>query len=204
MKTDEWYSIPKAQAWAGSYTPPTHPSLSKPQSDDANADAKDDGQLLNLSQGVPGDPPHPLLLAELAKTSADPRSAGYGPILGERSLREAVTREMEYVYRFSGDVARKEDGERVMKGGGADVDAIGEEGTAVPLSEPIQRDGPPTWEEVAITSGCNQAFFNTVMALCERGDKVVIPVPWVRSPPFFVVCPSPFPVRVLSSLFLAL
>lgn len=96
---------------------------------------------------------------------------------------------MEFVYRWNGngDTSRRDDGERQASGedgGAAGVDAIGEEGTVSSVPAPTQGEGPPTWEEVAITSGCNQAFFNTVMALCDRGDKVMIPVPWVR-PSFF-------------------
>ncbi|KAJ9097387.1 hypothetical protein QFC20_006211 [Naganishia adeliensis] len=176
--------IPKAQAWAASYTPPPNTSASHFQSAGADSNTeKDTGELLNLSQGVPGDPPHPLLLASLAQTSADPQSAGYGPILGERALREAVCGEMEFVYQWNGngDTSRRDDGERQASGedgGAAGVDAIGEEGTVSSVPAPTQGEGPPTWEEVAITSGCNQAFFNTVMALCDRGDKVMIPVPW--------------------------
>lgn len=33
-------------------------------------------------------------------------------------------------------------------------------------------------EQVAITSGCNQAFAATIAALCEAGDEVILPTPW--------------------------
>ncbi len=32
--------------------------------------------------------------------------------------------------------------------------------------------------QVAITSGCNQAFCATITALCGEGDEVILPVPW--------------------------
>jgi aspartate/methionine/tyrosine aminotransferase len=32
--------------------------------------------------------------------------------------------------------------------------------------------------QVAITSGCNQAFAATIAALCGEGDEVIVPVPW--------------------------
>src|SRR6056297_1615606 len=32
--------------------------------------------------------------------------------------------------------------------------------------------------EVAITSGCNQAFCAAIAALCGPGDEVILPVPW--------------------------
>ena len=33
-------------------------------------------------------------------------------------------------------------------------------------------------DQVAITSGCNQAFFVTMLALAQRGDNVLLPLPW--------------------------
>ncbi|UWQ47414.1 aminotransferase [Leisingera aquaemixtae] len=33
-------------------------------------------------------------------------------------------------------------------------------------------------EQVAITSGCNQAFAAAIAALCGEGDEVILPVPW--------------------------
>jgi hypothetical protein len=181
------FSIPKAQAWAASYSPPPHgPSCP------SNTQEKDNGALLNLSQGVPGDPPHPSVLDALATTSADPKSAGYGPILGERLLREAVREEMEYVYGFNDP--RGSGGADGVEGSG---EAVGEEGIIVESTE--RGDEPPTWDEVAITSGCNQAFFNTVMTLCDRGDKVIIPVPWVSLPiPLLFAVFSGFPLVSLS------
>ena len=47
------------------------------------------GPLLDLSQAVPGYPAHDLLLAALGESAADPALLGYGPIEGERVLREA-------------------------------------------------------------------------------------------------------------------
>ena len=32
--------------------------------------------------------------------------------------------------------------------------------------------------DVMITAGCNQAFFNTMLALAGEGDQIVLPVPW--------------------------
>lgn len=32
--------------------------------------------------------------------------------------------------------------------------------------------------QVAITSGCNQAFAATITALCTQGDEVILPTPW--------------------------
>ncbi|KAH8091377.1 PLP-dependent transferase [Cristinia sonorae] len=35
-----------------------------------------------------------------------------------------------------------------------------------------------TAEDVAITAGCNLAFFASAMAVAEKGDEVILPVPW--------------------------
>lgn len=91
---------------------------------------------------------------------------------------------MGFVYRWEGWAGEEEpqgEGQRIV---------VGEEGTVEHTSNPPPPGLPPTWKEIAITAGCNQAFFNTMLALCDRGDKVIIPVPWVRPPP-----PSP-PVNV--------
>lgn len=38
--------------------------------------------------------------------------------------------------------------------------------------------GAVTEQQVAITSGCNQAFAATMMALTSEGDEVILPTPW--------------------------
>ncbi|MCC1492696.1 aminotransferase [Cognatishimia sp. F0-27] len=38
--------------------------------------------------------------------------------------------------------------------------------------------GPVSPDQVAITSGCNQAFSATISALCTEGDEVILPTPW--------------------------
>lgn len=78
-------SIPRAQAWAAIYRS-SHEVTTSP--------------VLDLSQGVPRAPPHPLLLEALAKTSSDPSSAKYGPILGEPSLRSALANEFNDLYHL--------------------------------------------------------------------------------------------------------
>lgn len=122
---------------------------------------------------MPGDPPHDVLRAALVECTADPKSAGYGPILGEPDLRKAVAGEMAHVYRFAPHFTSA--GATPTTG-----TAAGEEGIDPSLDGARQDAGPPTWEEVAITAGCNQAFFDVMLALCESGDKLIVPVPWVR------------------------
>lgn len=38
--------------------------------------------------------------------------------------------------------------------------------------------GEITPQQVAITSGCNQAFAATIAALCDEGDEVILPIPY--------------------------
>lgn len=61
------------------------------------------GPLIDLSQAVPGYPPHPDLLAWLAEAAGSPRAAGYGPIEGEAVLREAYAAHVADVYGASLD-----------------------------------------------------------------------------------------------------
>lgn len=56
------------------------------------------GPLMDLSQAVPGYPPHADLLAALAQAAGNPELAGYGPIEGEDVLREALAGEMRRLY----------------------------------------------------------------------------------------------------------
>ena len=49
-------------------------------------------------------------------------------------------------------------------------------GLAAQISKHYQ--APVTAQQVAITSGCNQAFAATIAALCSDGDEVIIPAPW--------------------------
>ncbi len=62
--------IPAVQAWARDY-------------DGSH------GPLIDLSQAVPGYPPHPDMLRFLGEAAGSVTSAGYGPIEGETVLREA-------------------------------------------------------------------------------------------------------------------
>ena len=74
--------IPLAQAWRAAYDPLTY------------------GPLLDLSQGVPASPPPRAFSSALARIVLDDgrASARYGPILGERPLREALVDEWRDVY----------------------------------------------------------------------------------------------------------
>ncbi|KZV80416.1 PLP-dependent transferase [Exidia glandulosa HHB12029] len=79
-------------------------------------------------------------------------------------LLEAMARaasDPAYAFRY-GDNG----GERVLRGA---------------LAREMQRiygTGDVKEEDVAITAGCNMAFFASVVCLAQRGEEVIIPVPW--------------------------
>lgn len=56
------------------------------------------GPPIDLSQAVPGYPPHPTTLALLARAAADPASAAYGPIQGDDVLRAALATHQNELY----------------------------------------------------------------------------------------------------------
>ena len=56
------------------------------------------GPLIDLSQAVPGYPPHADLITALKDAAADQASLSYGDIEGEPSLRQAYAQEMTRVY----------------------------------------------------------------------------------------------------------
>jgi aspartate/methionine/tyrosine aminotransferase len=110
--------IPEAKAWAAAY--------------DGAA-----GPLIDLSQAVPGYPPHPGMLRRLGEAAATREAAAYGDIVGDAELRRVYAAHVADLY-------------------GAEVGA----------------------EDVAITAGCNQAFYVVMIALAKAGDAVILPSPW--------------------------
>ncbi|CAI9412633.1 Histidinol-phosphate aminotransferase [Pleomorphomonas sp. T1.2MG-36] len=71
--------IPSVQAWARAYDGSLGPTV-------------------DLSQAVPGYPPHPELIALLRAAAANPSTAAYGPIEGERALRDALAADESTLY----------------------------------------------------------------------------------------------------------
>ncbi|MCG8493712.1 MAG: aminotransferase [Sneathiellales bacterium] len=59
----------------------------------------DYGPLLDLSQAVPGYPPHVDILTWLAEAAGDARIAGYGPIEGEDDLRREYASHVSSLYQ---------------------------------------------------------------------------------------------------------
>jgi aspartate/methionine/tyrosine aminotransferase len=95
------------------------------------------GPLIDLSQAVPGYPPHPHLLERHAAAAASGDTASYGDILGDRELRTAYAGHVTGIY-----------------------------------------GGPVSEADIAITAGCNEAFFVAMIALAKAGDRVILPSPW--------------------------
>jgi aspartate/methionine/tyrosine aminotransferase len=129
--------IPACRAWAARYTG-AH------------------GPVIDLTQAVPGYPPHPGLLERLAAAASDRAVAGYGPLEGEAPLREALAEEMGLVY--GGDVTP--DDLRISAGANAGFN-LAMTAIAAPGNEVLV---PTPW------------FFNHQMALSLRGVRPV-PLP---------------------------
>lgn len=110
--------IPEAQGWARRY--------------DGSR-----GPLIDMSQAVPGYPPHAEILKHLSEAAGTLAAARYGDIYGDENLRAALATDVSARYAA-----------RV------------------------------TADEIAITSGCNQAFVLVAMTLAKAGDNILLPVPW--------------------------
>ncbi|MBW9062941.1 aminotransferase [Rhizobium herbae] len=95
------------------------------------------GPLIDLSQAVPGYPPHPEMLKWLGEAAASRAYTGYGAIEGERVLRAAYATHVSSLYNAS-------------------INA----------------------RNIHITSGCNQAFISTVIAIAGAGDTVLMTNPF--------------------------
>jgi aspartate/methionine/tyrosine aminotransferase len=79
-------AIPAARAWAAAYRGAAGPAI-------------------DLTQAVPGYPPHPDLLVRLGEEAARTANAGYGPIEGEAALRAALAADLAQRYRAPLDAA---------------------------------------------------------------------------------------------------
>jgi aspartate/methionine/tyrosine aminotransferase len=95
------------------------------------------GPLIDLSQAVPGYPPHPDMLKWLGEAAASPAFTGYGAIEGEQVLRAAYATHVSELYNAS-------------------INA----------------------KNIHVTSGCNQAFISTVIAIAGAGDTVLMTNPF--------------------------
>lgn len=91
--------VPLAKAWASSY-----PSSSSPlRISDGSSSSSTRLPLLNLAQGIPGHPPHPLLTKAMLEASQENimETHGYGPVFGDSSLREELAKDINRIYNGS-------------------------------------------------------------------------------------------------------
>ena len=91
------------------------------------------GDLIDMSQAVPGYTAHNDMLAALAEAAANPELARYGPVEGDMPLRKSYAQHLSHIYR-----------------------------------------SPIAPENIQITSGCNQAFVATALAVAGQGDRVLM------------------------------
>ena len=56
------------------------------------------GPAIDLTQAVPGYPPHPGIVAELVRAAGDPATLAYGHITGDEALRTAYAAEVNALY----------------------------------------------------------------------------------------------------------
>jgi aspartate/methionine/tyrosine aminotransferase len=94
------------------------------------------GDLIDMSQAVPGYTAHNDMLAALAEAAANPELARYGPVEGDMPLRKSYAQHLSYIYR-----------------------------------------SPIAPKNIQITSGCNQAFVATALAVAGQGDRVLMTRP---------------------------
>ena len=94
------------------------------------------GDLIDMSQAVPGYSAHDDMLAALAEAAANPELARYGPVEGDMPLRKSYARPLSDFYQAT-----------------------------------IAADN------IQITSGCNQAFVATALAVAGQGDRVLMTRP---------------------------
>jgi aspartate/methionine/tyrosine aminotransferase len=122
--------------------------------------------------------PNPLLVATAAPPipAAQRWRAGYGGRLGPLiDLAQAVpgTPPPDALLERLGEAARR-------PGTASYGPILGDTALREALAGDIGAvyGGPVSAEEIAITAGCNQAFFVAMMALARPGDEVILPTPW--------------------------
>ncbi len=95
------------------------------------------GPMIDLSQAVPGYPPHPDLFAWLAEAASARSNAGYGPIEGEAPLRAAYAAEVTSVYGAPISAENIHITAGCNQAFMATVQAIAASGDAVALTDPF-------------------------------------------------------------------
>jgi aspartate/methionine/tyrosine aminotransferase len=155
--------IPAVQGWARAY-------------DGAH------GEIIDLSQAVPGYPPHPDLRGWLAEAARDPAVARYGQISGDPTLRSAYARHVSGLYRASLDADNVQITAGCNQAFAVAVMAMAGPGDAVLLTNPcyfnhettLQMMGvKPCYLECAADNGFLPVVSDIADALDETGAKAL-------------------------------
>ncbi|KAI5477786.1 aspartate aminotransferase [Pseudohyphozyma bogoriensis] len=130
--------IPLAGQWGAQYVP----TAEKP--------------LINLAQGVPGNPPPKEFMDRLQAAAADPLTTGYGDLRGDASLRKELVRDVNTVYG-----AQVQEDECLLTAG-------------CNLVRRFRRD----WAQEFADEDLVKAIYAAFVSLCSAGDEVILPSPW--------------------------
>lgn len=122
------------------------------------------GELINLSQGVPGAPPPAELQHRLQEAAADPATTSYGPIAGDHNLRVALAKDINSTY---GTDSVTEQHVNITAGCNMVSNEFG----------PSQPPACTTCTDTRPISAA-QAFYAAMITLCRKGDEVILPAPW--------------------------
>ncbi|MEL4376190.1 aminotransferase [Brucella cytisi] len=126
--------IPAVQAWARDY--------------DGSR-----GALIDLSQAVPGYPPHPDMLHFLGEAAGSVASAGYGPIEGEKVLREAYAAHVGQLYRAQIDASNVHITSGCNQAFIAAIMCVAQSGDRVLTTDPFYFNHRSSLEMLGIDSG---------------------------------------------------
>ncbi len=126
--------IPAVQAWARDY--------------DGSR-----GALIDLSQAVPGYPPHPDMLRFLGEAAGSVASAGYGPIEGEKVLRGAYAAYVGQLYRAQIDAANVHITSGCNQAFIAAIMCVAQSGDRVLTTDPFYFNHRSSLEMLGIASG---------------------------------------------------
>lgn len=126
--------IPAVQAWARDY--------------DGSR-----GALIDLSQAFPGYPPHPDMLHFLGEAAGSVASAGYGPIEGEKVLREAYAAHGGQLYRAQIDASNVHITSGCNQAFIAAIMCVAQSGDRVLTTDPFYFNHRSSLEMLGIASG---------------------------------------------------
>jgi aspartate/methionine/tyrosine aminotransferase len=170
---------------AGAFNPLVHKLASPPIPEVqgwARAYDGSHGPIIDLSQAVPGYPPHPDLLGWLAEAASDPLVARYGAIGGDQALRTVYARHVSQLYDVPLDAENVQITAGCNQAFAVAVMAIAGPGDAVLLTNPcyfnhettLQMMGvKPCYLDCAAGNGFLPVAADVADALDESGAKAL-------------------------------